>query len=161
RLPALGLTADPITKNITLVRVALQLDDLEVAEEATVTRPDARVGRYTFQSQAKLLQASRKLRDIDSGAKGGPPRRADWSHIVVLDRIYIERCIFPHKGQPVGEVEVTEPCPRIFARVLFIRSRIVKVEESVQERVQRNRCVPFPAEDDRSLKAKLKVRRRT
>src|SRR5258708_22482332 len=77
------------------------------------------------------------------------------------NRIRIERHVATHQRQPVGKTEIAEPRPGILTRGLLAANSIAHTEETAKKRVQRNRNVTLSAPDDRPLKSKLEVFRRT
>ncbi len=160
RLPALRLAPDPVPHDEAVIRVPLPLNNLVVVELPRKAPRHLRVRQHRLRPQIQLRD-TRDLRNVQPRPKRRTPRSADRRHVVVRDRIRIKRSVLPHKRQPVAEVEVAEPRPRILARHLHIGRRIVEVEEPLQKRVYRHRRMSMPAKDDRPLKSKLEVRRRT
>src|ERR1700754_3859416 len=159
-LTTLPLTSDPIPHNISLIGVSLSLDDLPIIELSSQTSCHSWISRYSLSPEVKLSQP-RDLRDINSGSISCAARGADRSHVVMGDRIQIQRRILPHKWQTIREVEVAVSRPWIVSSEFLVRRSIVRIVEAMPESSQRHRSMTLAAPDDGSLKSKLKVLRRT
>src|SRR5579872_2570739 len=75
-------------------------------------------------------------------------------------RVRIEREPVANERQAVAEVEGTKAGTWIVAPVFTISGWRRKAQKTLQEGVNRNRCVPLPSPDRGALKSKFKIVRR-
>src|SRR5580698_11066825 len=119
-------------------------------------RADSRIGRHRLHSEIEPVQL-RDLRNIQSRPIRRASRSADGRHIVMRDRIHIERHIAAQVGQSVRSIEVAEPRTWVIAPRLFLLSAIVRIEKAVKERMQSYGCMVGSAPDDGPLKPELEI----
>src|SRR6185312_10735364 len=106
-LSALGLAADPVAHDVSLIGVALQLNCFQIVEGASPASRYTGIRRNGFNSEIQLVQLW-ELRDVKSGAVCCTPWSADRCNVIVRDRVDIQGCIASYKGKTVREIEVAE-----------------------------------------------------
>src|SRR5208283_2904349 len=100
---------------------------------------------------------------IDAWTETRAPECADRAHVVMTNRIRIQRDPVGEEWKPPGEVEGTHSISWIVSSVLFassglrINRYVLKAEEAVQKSVQRDGRVAFAAPDGQPVETELQI----
>src|SRR5665213_3897918 len=143
RLAALPFAADRIAHNVSLVGVPLYLHCLLIQILAAITAAGVSICECSLEPHIEL-RPPRDTRQIQARAHAGMPRRIDRTHIVVHHRIGIQRHPMIEPGQPPAEIKRPKPGAGIATRSLLSQTDVLEAEKALQERMQRDRHMPFP-----------------